>query len=213
MKKTLALVLILTIVAAAGAFADFGLGLVGALYMDDSEWEEASGHSIAQAFRNGEGIYYGLMGEFMGNKWSLGAAYMASFYKAIFDPTIPMVDMDLNLYLGGHFLGTRSILDPFLEGGLGYIFKDYADKQYDDDPDNPITRTVYWYLGGGLGVNLGPVGLFGKFVYHIPFQHQPSGYVKDEYGTSTEITLEEYALKPYKIVLGAKIMFPLVPRR
>jgi len=132
----------------------------------------------------------------------------------VFDPTIPMVDMDMNLYLGGHFLGTRSVLDPFVEAGLGYVFKDYADDMYDDDPDNPITRTAYWYLGAGLGANLGPVGFFGKFIYHIPFARQPAGYVYDPIlGTDTAISLEDYALKPYKIVLGGKIMFPLIPRR
>jgi hypothetical protein len=217
MKKTIVVVLILAVVAAAGAFADFGLGLIGSLYMDKAEFADATYGSVADAFRQGEGIYYGLMGEFMGKKWSLGGAYMASFYRAWFDSTIPMMDMDLNLYLGGHFLGTRSILDPSLEGGLGYIFKDYADKKYDDDPDNPLTRTLYWYLGAGLGVNLGPVGVFGKFIYHIPFRSQPPGTIEyyDELGFlhTTTIDLEDFALKPYKIVLGAKIMFPLVPRR
>jgi hypothetical protein len=172
MKKTMLIVLIVAVTAAAGAFADVGFGVIGALYMDDAEWAAATGYSVAHAFRNGEGIYYGLMGEFMGENISLGGAYMASFYNAVFDPTIPMVDMDMNVYLGGHFLGTRKVLDPFVEAGLGYIFKDYADDQYDDDPSNPLTRTAYWYLGAGLGANLGPVGFFGKFIYHIPFERQ-----------------------------------------
>ena len=213
-KKTIIVVLILAVVGAAGAFADVGIGVIGALYMDDAEWASATGYTVSQAFRHGEGVYYGLMGEFMGKNVSLGGAYMASFYNAIFDPTIPMVDMDMNLYLGGHFLGTRKVLDPFVEAGLGYIFKDYANEAYDDDPDNPITRTAYWYLGAGLGANLGPVGLFGKFIYHIPFARQPVGYVYDPVsGMDTPILLEDFALKPYKIVLGAKIMFPLIPRR
>jgi hypothetical protein len=217
MKKTMLIVLIVAVTAAAGAFADVGFGVIGALYMDDAEWAAATGYSVAHAFRNGEGIYYGLMGEFMGENISLGGAYMASFYNAVFDPTIPMVDMDMNVYLGGHFLGTRKVLDPFVEAGLGYIFKDYADDQYDDDPSNPLTRTAYWYLGAGLGANLGPVGFFGKFIYHIPFERQPAGTVSyyDEFGVehTTSIDLEDYALKPYKVVLGAKIMFPLMPRR
>jgi hypothetical protein len=217
MKKTILIVLILSLAVAAGAFADWGVGVIGSLYMDDAEWAAATGHSVAYAFRNGEGIYYGLMSEFMGKHWSLGASGMASFYNAVFDPTIPMMDWDLNLYLGGHFLGTRKVLDPSLELGLGYIFKDYANTEFDDDPDNPLTRTAYWYVGGALGVNLGPVGLFGKFIYHIPFANQPLGTIEyvDEFGNPqiTSIDLEDYALKPFKIVLGGTIMFPLIPRR
>jgi hypothetical protein len=208
-------VLILAVVGAAGAFADVGIGAIGALYMDDAEWASATGYTVSQAFRHGEGVYYGLMGEFMGKNVSLGGAYMASFYTASFGIDIPMVDMDMNLYLGGHFLGTRKVLDPFVEAGLGYIFKDYNNYDYDDDP-LPLTELFYWYLGAGVGANLGPIGFFGKFIYHIPFKNQPARTIEyvDEYGTHlASIDLEDYALKPYKIVLGAKIMFPLIPRR
>ena len=204
MKKTIAIVLILALAAAAGAFADFGLGLIGSLYMDDAEWEAATGRSIADAFRNGEGVYYGLMGEFMGPRVGLGASVLGSAYLSAWGDEL--VDADLNVYLVGHVLGSRTVLDPMVEIGLGYIAKDYADSSADDDPDNPLAATKYWLLGAGLGVNLGPVGFYTKFDYHLPL-----GPVEGS-GALTGTELEAFGLKPYKIVIGAKVMFPLFPR-
>jgi hypothetical protein len=204
MKKRTWLVLVLMVAAAAGAFADFGLGLIGSLYMDDVEWEAASGRSIADAFRDGEGIYYGLMGEFMGPRVGLGLSVLASVYESAWGDEL--VDADLNAYLVGHVLGSRTVLDPMVEVGLGYIAKDYADSDFDDDPDNPIAATKYWFLGAGLGVNLGPVGFYTKFDYHLPL-----GAVQGT-GDLFGYDIEAFGLKPYKVVIGAKLLFPLIPR-
>ncbi len=45
--KKISIVLALVMLAAAGAFADFAVGLNGALYMDDAELESATGRTIA----------------------------------------------------------------------------------------------------------------------------------------------------------------------
>src|SRR4030042_1222465 len=119
MKKTL-LVLVLCLLGAAGAFADLALGINGALYMDDAELEAADGPSIAEAFRNGEGIYYGLMAEFMGKHMGLGLQFMGSRYMTGIGDA--MFDLDTNLYLSAHVLGSRFIIDPTIDAGLGSIF-------------------------------------------------------------------------------------------
>jgi hypothetical protein len=198
MKKTL-LVLVLCLLAAGGAFADFALGWNGALYMDDADLEAATGRSIGQAFAHGEGIYYGPMFEFLAKHWGLGAAFMFSRYMSAF--YVPMWDWDANLYLAAHFIGSRRVIDPSVEAGLGYIQKDYAYSADDDDPNNPIAAIWYWYLGGGLELNIWRIGIFTKFIYHFP--------IGPVFGTGdlVGIPIEPFALKPYKIVLGVKFIF------
>jgi hypothetical protein len=199
MKKKIMAVLVLALLAATGAFADFALGLNGALYMGSEELQDATGRSIGQAFLSGEGIYYGLMAEFLAKYWGLGAAFMGSRYNSAFN--LPMYDLDLNAYIAAHPLGSRFVVDPSVEAGLGWIQKDYADSSYDDDPDNPLTATFYWYLGGGLELNIWRIGIFTKFIYHFPF-----GPVMGT-GDLSGIPLVPFALKPYKIVLGVKFIF------
>jgi hypothetical protein len=198
-KKKILIVLALVLLAAGGAFADFAVGLNGAWYISDAELQTATGRSVFKAFSEGEGIYYGLMAEFLGKYMGVGAAFMGSRYLSTFD--VPMYDLDLNAYLAAHVLGSLSVIDPSVEAGLGWIQKDYANSADDDDPDNPLTATFYWYLGGGLELNIWRLGIFTKFIYHFPF-----GPVMGT-GALSGIPLESFALKPYKIVLGVKFIF------
>ncbi len=196
MKKTI-MVLALCLLGAAGAFADFALGLNGALYLDNPALYTAG--DIARAFRNGEGIYYGLMGEFMTKHVGLGLQFMGSRYMtAIGDP---MLDLDTNLYLSWHLLGSRFVVDPMLDAGLGYIFKDWAVRSQDDDPSNPIAATAYGYLGAGVGVNIWRLGLYSKFIWHFPM-----GALHGSGGGVT-YTIEEFGLRRYKVLIGAKFIF------
>jgi hypothetical protein len=198
MKKIL-VVSVLCLLGAAGAFADLALGINGALYMDDADLEAAGYRSVAEAFRDGEGIYYGLMAEFMGKHLGLGLQGMGSWYYSPWINDV-MRDLDLNLYLSYHVLGSRFVVDPMLDAGLGYISKDWADRDLDDDLDNPIAATAYGYLGAGVGVNIWRLGFFTKFIWHFPMGPvQGSGWL-----SGTE--LEAFGLKPYKILIGAKFI-------
>jgi len=197
MKKIM-IVLVLCLLGAAGAFADFALGLNGALYMDDSQLEAATGRSIAEAFQDGEGIYYGLMGEFMGKRMGLGLQFLGSWYISYWGD--PLRDLDLNLYLSAHLLGSRFVIDPMVDAGLGYIWKDWAKSSLDDDPDNPIAASVYGYLGAGVGLNIWRLGIYSKFIWHFPIGHVMGT------GDLSGIPIEEFGLKPYKILIGAKII-------
>jgi hypothetical protein len=199
MNKKILIVLVLSLLAAGGAFADFALGLNTALYMDDAELQAATGRSIGQAFAHGEGIYYGLLAEFLTKYMGLGFSFMGSRYMSAFDAA--MRDLDLNGYVAAHVLGSRFVIDPSVEAGLGWIQKDYAYSADDDDPNNPISATWYWYLGGGLELNIWRLGIFTKFIYHFPIG--PVFGTGDLYG----IPIEPFALKPYKIVLGVKFIF------
>ena len=195
MKKIL-VVLVLCVLGAAGAFADLALGLNGALYIDDPA--DYTAGDIGDAFQNGEGIYYGLMAELMGKHMGLGLQFMGSVYDSAF--SAQLLDLDTNLYLSAHVLGSRFVVDPMLDAGLGYIAKDWADRSLDDDPDNPIAATAYWYLGAGVGVNIWRLGIYTKFMWHFPMGAvQGSGYLSDT-------QLEAFGLKPYKILIGAKFI-------
>ena len=163
MKKLL-VVLVLCTLGAAGAFADLALGLNGALYIDDPA--DYTAGDVWSAFHNGEGIYYGLMAELMGKNLGLGLQFMGSKYTSAFGDQL--LDLDTNLYLSAHVLGSRAVLDPMLDAGLGYISKDWAKKSLDDDPDNPIAATAYWFLGAGVGLNVWRLGFYGKFMWHFP---------------------------------------------
>jgi len=197
MKKIL-VVSVLCLLGAAGAFADLALGLNGALYMDDAQLEAATGRSIAEAFQDGEGIYYGLMAEFMGKHLGLGLQFMGSWYVSAFNDALR--DIDANLYLSAHMLGSRFVVDPTIDAGLGYIWKDWADRSLDDDPDNPIAATAYGYLGAGVGVNIWRLGIYSKFIWHFPI-----GQVMGT-GDLSGYPIEEFGLKPYKILIGAKFI-------
>jgi hypothetical protein len=197
MKKIL-IALVLALLAAGGAFADFAIGVNGALYMGSEELQAATGQSIGEAFLSGEGIYYGLMAEFLGKYMGLGGAFMGSKYMSA---TLgPMYDLDLNAYIAAHVLGSRFVIDPSVEAGLGWIQKDKTPAN-DDDPDNPLAATFYWYLGGGLELNIWRLGIFTKFIYHFPLG--PAWGAGDLSG----IPLEPFALKPYKIIIGVKFIF------
>jgi hypothetical protein len=198
MKKIL-VVLALCVLGAAGAFAELALGLNGALYMDDAELEAANGPSVAEAFQSGEGIYYGLMAEFMGKHMGLGLQFMGSTYMSAWNDQL--LDLDLNIYLSAHILGSRFIVDPTIDVGLGYISKDYADKDnLSDDPDNPIAATTYGYLGAGVGVNIWRLGIYSKFMWHFPMGAVQGTGALDGY------PIEAFGLKPYKILIGAKFI-------
>lgn len=205
MKKKLTVVFILLIFTVSGSYAlNLSLGINGALYMGEGEyetWNERFG-----AFQDGEGIYYGLMAELLGENVGLGFNYFASFYESSFG--VEMMDTDVNLNLSYHLLGATTFLDPFGEIGIGMIAKDYADSEFRGD--NPLTATGYWDAGLGLGINLGNIGIFGKYIYHFSMGAPTvEEEVVDDNGDPVTVSydLEEYALKPYKFVLGAKIIF------
>jgi len=195
MKKIL-LISVLCLLGAAGAFADLALGLNGAMYLDDPSLYTAG--DIGEAFRNGEGIYYGLMAEFMGKHMGLGLQFMGSAYDTAIGDR--MLDLDTNIYLSAHLLGSRFIIDPTLDVGLGYIFKDWADRSLDDNLDDPIAATAYGYLGAGVGLNIWRLGIYSKFIWHFPM-----GALQGSGGGGT-YTIEEFGLRSYKILIGAKFI-------
>ena len=205
--KIFALVALLAL-AGMGASAQLMFGVTGALHMD----KQLSAGEIQAAFENGEDIWYGGFGEIAFGR--LGFGISANVTAPYFSGFAEFMDMDIAGYLSYHFFKARSFLDPFVELGGGYIGSDYANSSEDTNSEDPVSATLYWYGGFGLGVNLGPIGVFGKFAYNAKINRAmeasdgsdiPSyGYVigLDEFGNPI---VESY-VPALRFTLGAKLI-------
>lgn len=209
-KRVIAVIAILT-VAAAGAFAQIGLGLNAAIYSDTG----MSMDDFGDRLRNGEGVFYGPFIELAFGKTALGLSGNFSFYEEDWSYyrdgsfVMSMVDFDITLYAQGHLIRYRAFLDPFLEIGLGVMGKDYANSDDDPDDENPIMATTYFQAGGGLGINLGGLGIFIKGLYLFPMGTVEGSYTDyDSSGNPSTVTydLAEYPLRRLKLMVGAKII-------
>ncbi len=199
MKKTLT-ALLFAVLVSSGAFAQLMVGLSGALHMDS----RLSASEIQDRFRQGDGIFYGPTVEFVGKHFGVGAAANLSFYARdvtftdgytglSYSQTIKLTDYDLTLYLSYHLFGGRAFLDPFGELGGGILATGFTDKS-DRDLYNPydgsfFMASYYWYGALGLGLNLGPIGIYGKFAANYP----SNGHFKDTWkGTDVKTNLYPY---------------------
>ena len=212
--KKLAAVIVLASLLAGGAFAQIMLGVTGDLHMDTI----MNSQDIQHAFQTGEGVFYGPFAEIAFGRLGIGAAGTFSFYSDYLTG-IGLMDYDLNGYLAYHLFKARAFLDPFLHIGFGYIATDYANSSDKSvyaptTPDDPISASLYWDAAFGLGVNLGPLGVFGQFAYNFPIAKHMSG--KDSNGNSYDIpyygfydpntnTTKEY-VPAYRFTLGAKLI-------
>lgn len=226
MKKILIALLFAALVT-GGAFAQLMIGLSGALHMD----ERLSPSQIGQRFQNGDGIFYGPTIELAGRHFGIGVAGNLSYYTqdVSFTATdsygvdhhwsqaMKFTDYDLTLYLSYHVFGARKFLDPFGEFGGGILatgFTDSADKDaYSPYSGSFLFASYYWYAALGLGVNLGPIGLYGKFAFDYPFR----GAYQDTWaGTGVKTDLYPYGydavlfpdgyLPKYRFTAGIKLI-------
>lgn len=211
MKRTL-LVLAIVALLTTGAFGQIVLGVTGNQYV----FEDANGNlptlsSVFTDFKEGRGTYWGLFAELILHKLGVGIAFN---YQDVPDFTYDsynytaMWSYDANLYLSYHILGGRSLIDPFLQSGIGmnaYDFKNKADKTIlnSPGPDDPLFASAYWDFGAGLGLNLGGIGIFLKGAYMVPMQGTLKG--TDWYGNTYDI-MPWYLNGDFKYTFGAKLI-------
>ncbi len=194
MNRKLATVLILALAASSAAFAQISLGATGAIYANN----RMSIGEITERFKSGQGIFYGPFAEFGFGGMALGASLNVSYYnEMIGSMPVRMKDFDVDLYAQAHPFGYRAFIDPFLELGVGRMARDYASREDDPDLSNPLLASDYWQAGGGVGINLGSLGLFVKTLYMMPV-----GTPR----TSSGYDLEAYPLKNLKVFVGGKVM-------
>jgi hypothetical protein len=210
MKKILVALLFAAVIG-TGAFAQLMIGVSGALHMDES----LTAKQIADRFDKGDGIFYGPSIEIAGKHLGFGFAANISYYERdatfiVVDPTdifyfgqaeyVPgakFADYDLTLYLSYHLFGARAFLDPFGEFGGGLLatgFENDSDSQrYNPYSGSFFAASYYWYAVLGLGVNLGPIGIFGKFAFDYPLKKAFQDTFKSELdSTGTKQDLYAY---------------------
>jgi hypothetical protein len=175
MNKKLALSVVLAALLGSGAFAQLMIGVSGALYMDTTEGLSAT--QILDQFKAGENIWYGGFLEIAGKHLGLGASFNTTSYTDALE--VVNTDYDAALYLSYHLFGARALIDPLGEFGVGAL------AQTNDTSSNLLTGSAYWYGAFGLGINLGPIGIFAKFAYD--FQIKQHLTQNDENGNSMDI--------------------------
>lgn len=200
--KNRKLVAVLAIIAFAvtGASAQLMFGVSGALHMD----EMMSASEIQAAFQDGQYVWYGGFAEIAFGRLGFGiSGNLTAPYDGGFGTDF--MDLDIAGYVSYHLFKARAFIDPFLELGGGYIGSDYANSG-EDPNDNPESATLYWYGALGLGINLGPIGIFGKFAYNTMIDQPLQG--EDEYGNTYDIPQYGYW---YQDDLGDWVVMPTVP--
>jgi hypothetical protein len=206
MKRTL-LVLAIVALLTTGAFGQIVLGITGMQYYQ----KDAAGNlpTLSQAwadFKDGTGVYWGGYGELILHKLGLGLSFNQQTYPNM-DPAYPQLDMwnyDVNFFLSYHILGGRSLIDPFLQAGVGKVAYDYKDKEaakllYTGLTDDPLFASLYTDFGFGLGINLGGIGIFAKGMWNI----QSNEPVVSEQGN---VAILSWPVMPFKWVFGAKLI-------
>jgi hypothetical protein len=216
MAKKLIIALALVAVLSGGAFAQLTLGVTGALHMD----QQMSAQEISDAFNGNGNIYYGFLAEIIGKHIGLGASVNVS--NPTLDSVVPTINYDANFYLSYHLFGGRAFLDPFGEFGFGVFASDYQNSSdRPTDPlgnpagTSPISASPYWYGALGAGINLGPIGVFGKFAYNMVIQrHLTDSETKTEipffgnytYDSATDTYSVVQYVPQYRFTIGAKLI-------
>ncbi len=207
MKRKLIAIIAMVALAGTGAFAQLAIGISGAAY---SNAEQLTTDGFAKAWeniRNGDG-YLGFFIEVGMDNLAVGAAVNASVYDQDWGPfTTEMINVDANLYLQGHLLKYKSFIDPFLELGFGRMSKDFRNSDDDPDEDTPLMASYYWDVGGGLGINIGSIGIFLKGLYNIKIGEPVTGQCYDEEGEFVTYDLIAFPISNLKFIFGAKVMF------
>jgi len=161
MKKKLTAVLVLAAMLVAGASAQLMIGVSGALPLDSSD---TSIEKLADQYQSGQGIFYGGFLELGMHQIGIGfSANTMTAKDSYFDQDMQIIDADL--YIAFHLFGARALLDPFAELGYGIIGSKWEQPTNGQSSDW-VDASSYWYGALGLGVNLGPVGVFAKFAYN-----------------------------------------------
>ncbi len=207
MKRKLLIVIALVALVGTGAFAQLAIGVSAAAY---SNAEKLSSDGIGQAWKDvraGNG-YLGLFAEIGMNHLAIGLSANVNTYSEDFGfGSFDMMNVDGNFYLQGHLFKYKAFLDPFLEVGVGAMSKNYKNSTDNPDTNNtPLYQSNYWDVGGGLGINLGGLGVFLKGLYNTPLKDPATGTYKDQYGVDQTYTLAAFPIANIRIIFGAKLI-------
>jgi hypothetical protein len=176
MNKKITIALILAVALGSGAFAQLMIGGSGAMYFDTTVGLTAE--QIANSFGADENTWYGGFLEIAGKNIGVGFSFNSS---PSYTDSLGFVwsNYDAAFYIAYHLFGAKAFLDPLGEFGIGAL------AQTNDQSSNIVTGTGYWYGAAGLGINLGPLGVFAKFAYDFKLPNHLK--VDDELGNKVEV--------------------------
>jgi hypothetical protein len=159
MRRFIAVATFIALIGSA-AFAQLMVYGSGAIRTDSSD--------LAASFKSfgGKDTFWGGGAELVFGNLGIGASANVSFYN---DVGIDWMDYDATAYLSYHLFGGRAFLDPFGEVGGGQMGSDYAKSKEKPSAlgDKPVAANYYWYAAPGVGINLGGIGVFGKFAFNF----------------------------------------------
>lgn len=214
MKKLIAAAALAALVA-GGAFAQLSFGVTGVqYYQEDENGNLPSFDQVVQDLQDGTGVYYGGFVELTLHKLGFGFAFNYSTIEGynsdyMLDSAYDQISYDGNFYLAYHLFGGRAFIDPILQLGIGMTAFDWknkdayiADSNWADQ-DDPMMASMYWDAGVGLGINLGPVGVFTKLMWNSLIDGVVTG--TNDY-TGEEYEIPAFDPMPFKVIVGAKII-------
>ena len=153
-------------IAVTAFMALIGSAAFGQIMVYGSGAIRTDSNDLAATFKDfgGKGTFWGGGAELVFGSLGIGASANISLYTDVF----AWMDYDYNVYLSYHLFGGRAFLDPFGEAGGGQMGTDYAKSA--EKPaelgDKPVAANYYWYGALGVGINLGSIGVFGKFAFN-----------------------------------------------
>lgn len=223
--KRLVAAMALGALIATGAFAQLMFGITGVqYYQEDSEGNLPTVGEAWKQFQDGEGVYMGGFAEIAFSKLGFGFSFnydealstevgywdpFTEMYSYVQNTAYDQWSYDVNFYLSYHLFKARSFLDPMLDIGIGMTAFDYMNKDATSlaingaDEDDPLMASMYWDLGAGLGVNLGPVGVFVKARFNSLFEDVLKG---NDDVTGDEYPIAPFPAMPFKWIFGAKVI-------
>lgn len=204
MKRAFILTALIGLVASQ-AFGQIMIGASGALYLDQTDMDALTADGLFGAFEDGTNVWYGGFVELAGRHTGIGMSFNFTEPYELMATDFQTYDYntyDASLYVSYHVFGSTAFLDPLVEFGMGGFFVDT------DSPDYELTNglaaaSIYCYPAIGLGVNIGPLGVFMKLATYFAMPGEVT--VEDDYGN--EWPVYEYGQIPeFRWTLGAKLI-------
>ena len=154
----------------------------------------------------------GLYWELLFDKVGVGMRYMGRFDEHTYESSELAaeeswwLDWKGDLYISYHLFEQRSLLDPFVQYGIGTAgrsslesdghYEESVDGEiryvaYDgeDDTDRLASVSLYQYVGGGMALNLSRLQIGAKLNYNLVNQALPGGMYEPNGTNRFEVSL------------------------
>jgi hypothetical protein len=148
---------------------------------------------------NGDQPLFGFGWEVIMDHIGFGGQYLVNFHED--DPDSWWLDWNgQGIYVSYHFFGTRSFIDPFINGGMGCAGRVFLGPEDQFTPGR-LALTLYPFAGAGVSVCLDHFKLGAKLDYALKRSGIPATDIAD------------YPLGRFQVSLLAGVSFGAGPTR